>query len=60
MDPHFGGDEALIQLSNALHENGMKLILDSKNINYSLRDIKENNPKLAKVIMSQFQTNHYK
>lgn len=28
VDPHFGGDEALIQLSNALHENGMKLILD--------------------------------
>lgn len=28
VDPHFGGDEALAQLSQALHENGMKLILD--------------------------------
>lgn len=28
VDPHFGGDEALAQLSRALHENGMKLILD--------------------------------
>lgn len=28
VDPHFGGDEALAQLSAALHENGMKLILD--------------------------------
>ncbi len=28
VDPHFGGDEALAQLSKALHENGMKLILD--------------------------------
>ena len=28
VDPHFGGDEALEQLSKALHENGMKLILD--------------------------------
>ena len=27
-DPHFGGDEALAELSAALHENGMKLILD--------------------------------
>lgn len=28
VDPHFGGDEALARLSQALHENGMKLILD--------------------------------
>lgn len=28
VDPHFGGDEALANLSRALHENGMKLILD--------------------------------
>lgn len=28
VDPHFGGDEALAELSSALHENGMKLILD--------------------------------
>ena len=28
VDPHFGGDEALAALSRALHENGMKLILD--------------------------------
>ena len=28
VDPHLGGDEALAQLSAALHENGMKLILD--------------------------------
>ena len=28
VDPHFGGDEALAELSRALHENGMKLILD--------------------------------
>lgn len=28
VDPHFGGDEALASLSRALHENGMKLILD--------------------------------
>ena len=28
VDPHFGGDEALEALSAALHENGMKLILD--------------------------------
>ena len=28
VDKHFGGDEALAQLSAALHENGMKLILD--------------------------------
>lgn len=28
VDPHFGGDEALAALSAALHENGMKLILD--------------------------------
>ena len=28
MDPHFGGDEALAQLSKVLHDNGMKLILD--------------------------------
>ncbi len=27
-DPHFGGDEALAELSKALHENDMKLILD--------------------------------
>lgn len=28
VDRHFGGDEALAELSRALHENGMKLILD--------------------------------
>ena len=28
VDPHFGGDQALAELSSALHENGMKLILD--------------------------------
>lgn len=28
VDPHFGGDEALAELSAALHDNGMKLILD--------------------------------
>ena len=28
VDPHFGGDEALAELSRALHENGMRLILD--------------------------------
>ena len=28
VDPHFGGDEALAELSQALHENGMKLVLD--------------------------------
>ncbi len=28
VDRHFGGDEALANLSKALHENGMKLILD--------------------------------
>ncbi len=28
VDKHFGGDEALANLSAALHENGMKLILD--------------------------------
>ena len=28
VDPHFGGDEALANLSKALHENGMRLILD--------------------------------
>lgn len=28
VDPHFGGDEALAALSRALHENGMRLILD--------------------------------
>lgn len=28
VDRHFGGDEALAELSAALHENGMKLILD--------------------------------
>ena len=28
VDPHFGGDEALAELSAALHENGMKLIVD--------------------------------
>lgn len=28
VDPHFGGDEALKELSRELHENGMKLILD--------------------------------
>ena len=28
VDPHFGGNEALEKLSAALHENGMKLILD--------------------------------
>lgn len=28
VDPHFGGDQALAELSAALHENGMKLILD--------------------------------
>lgn len=28
VDPHFGGDKALADLSNELHKNGMKLILD--------------------------------
>ena len=28
VDEHFGGDEALANLSKALHDNGMKLILD--------------------------------
>lgn len=28
VDPHFGGDEALAELSAALHANGMKLMLD--------------------------------
>ena len=28
VDKHFGGDEALAELSEALHENGMKLMLD--------------------------------
>lgn len=28
VDPHFGGDEALAELSKAVHENGMRLILD--------------------------------
>ena len=28
VDPHLGGDEALAEMSRALHENGMKLILD--------------------------------
>lgn len=28
VDPHFGGDEALAELSAAIHANGMKLILD--------------------------------
>jgi len=28
VDPHFGGDEALADLCTALHENGMKIILD--------------------------------
>ncbi len=28
VDPHFGGDEALAELSEALHAEGMKLILD--------------------------------
>ena len=28
VDPHFGGDEALAELSKALHENGMRLIVD--------------------------------
>ncbi|WP_244835156.1 alpha-amylase family glycosyl hydrolase [Clostridium sp. BJN0001] len=28
VDPHFGGDEALAELSKKLHENGMKLIID--------------------------------
>jgi len=28
VDPHFGGDDALEELSNALHENDMRLILD--------------------------------
>lgn len=28
VDKHFGGDEALAELCRALHENGMKLILD--------------------------------
>lgn len=28
VDPHFGGDEALAELCAALHENGMRVILD--------------------------------
>ena len=28
VDEHFGGDDALAELSRALHDNGMKLILD--------------------------------
>lgn len=28
VDPHFGGDEALAELCQTLHENGMKIILD--------------------------------
>ncbi|WP_050008401.1 alpha amylase N-terminal ig-like domain-containing protein [Butyrivibrio sp. WCE2006] len=28
VDEHFGGDEALAKLSEALHENGIKLVLD--------------------------------
>ena len=28
VDKHFGGDEALAELSKALHENGMKLVID--------------------------------
>lgn len=28
VDPHFGGDEALAALSDALHKNGMRLMLD--------------------------------
>ena len=28
VDPHFGGDEALARLSDELHKNGMRLILD--------------------------------
>jgi len=28
VDPHFGGDEALADLSKELHENGMRLIVD--------------------------------
>lgn len=28
VDPHFGGDEALAELSRAVHEKGMRLILD--------------------------------
>lgn len=28
VDPHLGGNEALVKLSHALHMNGMKLILD--------------------------------
>jgi len=28
VDPHFGGDKALEELSQALHDNGMKLMLD--------------------------------
>ena len=28
MDPHFGGDEALAKLTEELHANGMRIILD--------------------------------
>ena len=28
VDPHFGGDEALAELSDELHKNDMRLILD--------------------------------
>ncbi len=37
VDPHFGGDEALAELSRALHQNGMKLILDIS-INHTGKD----------------------
>lgn len=37
IDPHFGGDEALVKLSQELHKRGMKLMLDIS-INHTSSD----------------------